>query len=152
MRCPFCNEKDSFIKDSRENTEGDIVRRRRHCIKCGKRFTTFERVQLKELTVIKRSGAKKPFDRVKIENSIKTALRKRYVKNDVVEQIVDKVLYDIENSKQIEFSTRKIGDIIMHELANIDEVAYIRFASVYKDFTSVSDFANLISKMKQIKR
>ena len=149
MKCPFCHLSDTFVKDSRDTDDGNIVRRRRHCSNCSGKFTTFECIQLRELLVVKRSGAKKPFDRNKIEQSIKTALRKRNVSNDQVMNIINKIVLHLESSNIREIPTRKIGEIILDELAQIDQVAYIRFASVYKDFSSARDFAVFVGKIKK---
>lgn len=147
MRCPFCSSPDSLVKDSRDTEDSKVIRRRRLCIECGKKFTTFERIQRQELIVLKRSGVKKIFDRDKVYKSIMTAVRKRNISDEKVEQIVSRVVTEIESSGIKETSTRKIGELIMKELAKIDQVAYIRFASVYKDFSSVQDFAKFISRI-----
>ena len=149
MKCPFCHQPNTFVKDSRDTEEGKTVRRRRYCELCHGRFTTFERIQLRELLVVKRTGAKKPFNRHKIEQSITTALRKRNISNDQIIALADRIVLELESSNLREIPTRKIGEIIMNELAKIDQVAYIRFASVYKDFSSARDFAMFISKIKQ---
>lgn len=126
-----------------------MIRRRRYCKLCSGRFTTFERIQLRELLVIKRSGIKKPFDRNKIEQSIATALRKRKLSGTQITALANKIVLELESSNLHEIPTRKIGEIILSELAQIDQVAYIRFASVYKDFSSARDFAIFIGKIKQ---
>lgn len=149
MKCPFCEYTDTYVKDSRDTDYGKVIRRRRHCNKCGGRFTTFERMQLRELIVIKRSGAKRPFDRLKVLKSISTALRKRNFSNDKIEKIVEKIVLGLESSSLKEIPTRKIGKLIMQELGEIDPVAYIRFASVYNDFATAQDFAKFISKIKK---
>lgn len=148
MQCPFCHSHDTYVKDSRDSEEGTVIRRRRHCSKCKSKFTTLERVQLKELFVLKRSGLKKPFDRQKIVDSIKTAVRKRRITESQIDAIVDEITRKLNNTGIKEISTRKIGEMIMMALADIDEVAYIRFASVYKDFMSAKDFANFISQIR----
>jgi transcriptional repressor NrdR len=149
MKCPFCDHCDSYVVDSRANEEHKIIRRRRVCEACNKRFTTFEKVQFRELMVIKRSGVKKLFERQKIEKAITTALHKRNITDKQINELVSRIILEIENSNLHEISTRKIGDIIMKELAEIDQVAYIRFASVYKDFSTAHDFATFISKLKK---
>ena len=149
MKCPFCDEPNTNVKDSRNTDEEKIVRRRRHCSKCGGRFTTFERIQIRELIVIKRSGAKRPFDRTKVEKSIITALRKRNFSDKQIEALNDKIILELESVTTKEIPTRKIGKLIMHELAKVDPVAYIRFASVYKDFANIEDFARFISKLQK---
>lgn len=148
MKCPFCETKNTSVKDSRETDESRVIRRRRHCSKCNGRFTTFERIQFRELVVIKRTGAKRPFDRTKILKSIATALRKRNFTNEDIEKLSDRIVLELESSTTKEIKSRAIGKLIMQELAKIDPVAYIRFASVYKDFSNAQDFAKFISKIK----
>lgn len=148
MKCPFCDQQNTSVKDSRYTDNGLVVRRRRQCPVCNGRFTTFERVQLRELSVVKRSGSKKPFDRNKIHKSIMTAVRKRNISDDQVIAITNKIVLNFENGNLREIASRKIGEVIMNELAQVDQVAYIRFASVYKDFSSVRDFAIFINKIK----
>lgn len=149
MHCPFCNHLETHVKDSRNNKENNIVRRRRICPKCNMRFTTAERVMLKDIFVIKRSGAKKPFDREKILLSITTAVRKRNVTEETLNKIVDHIVQEVEKSSKREIHSRDIGSMIMSHLAEIDEVAYIRFASVYRDFSSARDFAKFIGRLKK---
>ena len=149
MKCPFCDSPDTSVKDSRNTDEGKIVRRRRHCGSCGGRFTTFERIQIRELIVVKRSGAKRPFDRTKIEKSIITALRKRNFSDKQIEALSDKIILELESASTKEIPTRKIGKLIMDELAKVDPVAYIRFASVYKDFANIEDFTRFIGKLQK---
>jgi transcriptional repressor NrdR len=149
MKCPFCEHPDSYVVDSRANEEHKIIRRRRVCEACNKRFTTFEKIQFRELTVIKRSGVKKLFERQKIEKAITTALHKRNITDKQINELVSRIVLEIENSNLREISTRKIGDIIMKELAEIDQVAYIRFASVYKDFSTAHDFSVFAGKLKK---
>ncbi len=148
MRCPTCGFENTAVKDSRYTENGETIRRRRYCQKCKHRFTTFERIQIRELSVIKRSGSKKPFDRNKIYKSIATAVRKRNISEERVLTITDSIVTACENGNLREISSRKIGEMIMEELAKVDQVAYIRFASVYKDFSSSKDFANFIGKIK----
>ena len=116
MKCPFCDSPNTNVKDSRNTDEGKLVRRRRHCSNCGGRFTTFERIQIRELIVVKRSGKKRPFDRTKIEKSIITALRKRNFSNKQIEALSDKIILELESASTKEIPTRKIGKLIMHEL------------------------------------
>lgn len=149
MKCPFCNSSNTDVKDSRNTEKRKAIRRRRHCNNCGGRFTTFERVEIKELTVVKRSGARRPFDRVKVEKSIITALRKRNFSEKDIEDLNNKIILDLESNNAKEISTKKIGQVIMHELAKVDSVAYIRFASVYKDFTNMEDFVRFIIKLQK---
>jgi len=148
MKCPFCQSTDISVKDSRDTNEGKVIRRRRHCGNCNGRFTTFERIQIRELVVVKRTGIKRPFDRVKILKSITTALRKRNIADEEIEKLTDKIVVELESSSSTEINSRMIGKLIMQELAKIDPVAYIRFASVYKDFATAQDFAKFISKIK----
>ena len=148
MKCPFCLKTETFVKDSRDTEDGYVVRRRRYCSKCSGRFSTFERVQLRELVVVKRSGIKKAFDRDKIYKSIATALRKRNISDEIITEITNRVVFELESNNIREIQTRKIGELIMQELAQVDQVAYIRFASVYRDFTNAQDFAKFVSKIK----
>ena len=150
MHCPFCQNPDSFVKDSRIIQNGEITRRRRYCSSCKSKFTTFEKVQLRKLFVIKKSGLKKPFDIEKIISSISTAVRKRNISPDQVANIADNIFRELENSGTKDIPTKLIGQMIMNKLADIDQVAYIRFASVYKDFNHVRDFANFINKLNLI--
>ena len=147
MKCPFCNEKNTFVKDSRNTDDSKVTRRRRQCVKCNGRFTTFDRIQLRELIVIKRTGIKRPFDRSKILKSITTALRKRNFSEEEIDKLTDNIVLELESSYKGEIKSRQIGRLIMQELAKIDHVAYIRFASVYKDFSTAQDFAKFISKI-----
>ena len=148
MKCRFCESKNTSVKDSRETDESKVIRRRRHCSNCNGRFTTFERIQFRELVVIKRTGSKRPFDRTKILKSITTALRKRNFTNEDIEKLSDRIVLELESSTTKEIKSKAIGKLIMQELAKIDPVAYIRFASVYKDFSNAQDFAKFISKIK----
>lgn len=149
MKCPFCFKINSFVKDSRESEDGLTIRRRRYCEECGRRFTTFERIQSRELFVIKKSGAKKNFDREKIQKSITTALRKRNIPEETVNDLINLIIMELESNNLREIPTEKIGELIMRELAQIDQVAYIRFASVYKDFSSSKDFVKFVSKINK---
>ena len=148
MQCPFCKSVDISVKDSRNTDENRVIRRRRYCGNCNGRFTTFERIQTRELVVVKRTGSKRPFDRAKIVKSIATALRKRNFTDQQVDKFTDKIVVELESSSSREINSRMIGKLIMQELAKIDQVAYIRFASVYKDFATAQDFAKFISKIK----
>jgi transcriptional repressor NrdR len=134
MRCPFCQNEDTQVKDSRPTEDGAAIRRRRQCDKCGSRFTTFERVQLRDLTVVKRSGRRVPFDRDKLARSLAIALRKRPIEQDQIEQ------------------TETIGEMVMEALAHLDPVAYVRYASVYRDFRDTSDFGDFIEEAGKTKR
>lgn len=145
MKCPFCKSTETQVRDSRLAEEGNVVRRRRFCEKCSAKFSTYEKAKLKEIFVVKRSGVRKPFDKSKIHSSIATAMRKRKNDEQQVENIVSIICANLENIRGNDIPTRKIGDMILQELAKYDEVAYIRFASVYKDFMSAQDFAKFIN-------
>ncbi len=149
MKCPFCYNEETVVKDSRTSGSSLSVRRRRYCSNCKVRFSTYEVPHLKELYVIKRSGIKKPFEKSKIYNSIATAMRKRNAEDKQVDRIVNHICGILESGTEVEIPTRKIGDLILTELAGIDEVAYIRFASVYKDFMNVQDFSKFINQLKK---
>lgn len=149
MYCPFCKHGESEVKDSRVTSDKNSIRRRRQCLACNAKFTTYEKVELNKIYVVKKSGVKKVFDIEKIRNSINTALRKRNVNIEQINEILSNILKQIESLGINYISTTKIGSIIMEELAIIDQVGYIRFASVYKDFNSVDDFITFIKKIKQ---
>ena len=144
MRCPFCGNADTQVKDSRPTEDSAAIRRRRVCPQCGQRFTTFERVQLRELTVLKRNGRRTPFDRDKLERSLGVALRKRPVQPDQVEQMVNRIVRQLESLGETEIPSSTVGDFIMKALKGVDEVAYVRYASVYKDFRHTGDFAKFL--------
>ncbi|MEN0087735.1 MAG: transcriptional regulator NrdR [Pseudomonadota bacterium] len=148
MRCPFCSSPDTQVKDSRPTDENTAIRRRRSCAACGGRFTTFERVQLRELLVVKKSGRRMPFDREKLARSIAVALRKRDVDLERVEQMISGIVRQLESLGEPEISSERIGLAIMEGLKAIDDVAYVRFASVYRDFSQAEDFAKLISELE----
>ena len=147
MKCPLCHNVDTQVKDSRSTHDNTIIRRRRYCPKCNAKFSTTERIYLKELYVVKRSGVRKPFDRNKIKHSIETATRKRNIPISEVEKIVDDIVSQIESSNVKELHTRKIGNMLLQALLKIDVVAYVRFASVYKDFSSSADFIDFINSI-----
>ena len=140
MRCPFCAHEDSQVKDSRPSEDGASIRRRRECQDCGARFTTFERVQLRELTVVKSENRREPFDRGKLERSVAIAVRKRPVPQERIEKLVSSIQRQLEVSGDSEVSSATIGEMVMNGLKALDPVAYIRFASVYKDFREARDF------------
>jgi transcriptional repressor NrdR len=140
LRCPFCSHDDSQVKDSRPTEDGTAIRRRRQCEECGARFTTFERVQLRELTVVKKDGTREPFDRAKLEGSIAVACRKRAIDGARIERLVSAIQRQIETSGESEVSTETVGELVMNGLEALDPVAYIRFASVYKNFREAKDF------------
>jgi transcriptional repressor NrdR len=140
LRCPFCSHENSQVKDSRPTEDGASIRRRRQCEDCGARFTTFERVQLRELTVVKSGQRREPFERAKLERSIAIACRKRPVPADRVDRLVSSIQRQSETSGESEIASAEIGEMVMNGLKSVDPVAYIRFASVYKDFTEARDF------------
>ncbi|MBX9805413.1 MAG: transcriptional regulator NrdR [Alphaproteobacteria bacterium] len=144
MRCPFCNHPDTGVKDSRTTEDNATIRRRRFCMECGSRFTTFERVQLRDLMVLKKSGLRVPFDRDKLAQSIETALHKREIDPERLERVVSSIVRQLETSGETEIPTTDIGEMAMDALLNLDSVAYVRFASVYKQFNDVKDFVAFI--------
>ncbi len=144
MKCPFCGNMDTQVKDSRPSDEGSAIRRRRSCPQCNGRFTTFERVQLRELVILKRSGRRAPFDRTKLERSLGIALRKRPVQPEQVEQMVSRIVRQLESLGETEIPSSTVGDFIMKALKAVDDVAYVRYASVYKDFRHTGDFARFL--------
>jgi len=144
MRCPFCNHGDTQVKDSRPSDDGSSIRRRRNCPACGSRFTTFERVQLRELTVIKSDGEKRPFDRDKIARSMAIAMRKRPIDGDQVEMAINRIVQRLESEGDGDIATQHIGKLVMEELKRLDKVAYIRYASVYRDFSEAKDFEDFV--------
>ncbi len=147
MRCPFCGSLDSQVKDSRPAGDGSAIRRRRVCPDCGGRFTTFERVQLRELTVVKKSGRRVPFDRDKLMRSIEVALRKRPVEPDRLERMVNGIVRQLESQGESEIPSEKIGELVMEGLRTLDSVAYVRFASVYRNFREARDFNTLVDEL-----
>ena len=146
MHCPFCNHEDTQVKDSRPTEDGSSIRRRRFCPACNSRFTTFERVQLRELTVVKSDGEKRIFDRDKIARSMAIALRKRPVNPEAVEMAVNRMVQTLESQGENEIATSRIGQLVMAELKKLDEVAYVRYASVYRDFREAKDFESFVEK------
>ncbi|MAW80557.1 MAG: transcriptional regulator NrdR [Parvularcula sp.] len=147
MRCPFCGSDDTQVKDSRPAEDGASVRRRRECSACGGRFTTFERVQLRELVVIKNTGKRAPFDRDKLMRSILVALRKREFEPERVEQMVSGIVRRLEATGEGEIESKLIGEMVMEGLAKLDDVAYVRYASVYKNFREAKDFGEFLGGM-----
>lgn len=148
MRCPFCSHDDTQVKDSRPAEDGAAIRRRRQCPSCGARFTTFERVQLRELTVLKKGGRRAPFDRHKLERSVQLAAQKRNIDPERIEQMVSGIVRRLESLGEPEIPSEKIGELVMDALKNLDPVAYVRYASVYRDFREVGDFSQFISGEK----
>jgi transcriptional repressor NrdR len=144
MRCPFCGHSDTHVKDSRPTEDNTAIRRRRACPDCGARWTTFERVHLRDLTVIKKNGQRVPFDRDKLESSMRISLRKRPVDPERIERVVSGIVRRLESSGETEIPSDAIGEAVMDALANLDSIAYVRFASVYKNFREVRDFEDFI--------
>ncbi len=147
MRCPFCSSDNTQVKDSRSAEDGTAIRRRRQCADCGGRFTTFERVQLRELTVVKRSGKRVPFDREKLTRSVKIALRKRDVDEDRVERMISGIIRQLESRGEAEISSGDIGELVMEGLKTLDDVAFVRYASVYRNFREAADFCDFLSQL-----
>jgi transcriptional repressor NrdR len=147
MKCPFCGHADTQVKDSRPSEDGLAIRRRRYCPECNSRFTTFERVQLRELTVVKKNGERRIFDREKLARSLAMALRKRPVDQDQIEQLITRITQKLESLGENEIPTSLVGKIVMEELKKIDSVAYIRFASVYRDFREAKDFEDIVEEL-----
>ena len=147
MRCPNCGSLDTQVKDSRPTEDSAAIRRRRVCLTCNSRFTTFERVQLRELTVIKRNGRRVPFDRDKLQRSLQIALRKRPVEPERIEKTVSKIVRDLEGQGESEISSETIGEAVMENLRTLDDVAYVRFASVYKNFREPKDFEQALAEL-----
>ncbi|UTW54123.1 transcriptional regulator NrdR [Kordiimonas sp. SCSIO 12610] len=147
MRCPFCQNEDTQVKDSRPTDDKASIRRRRFCPACGARFTTFERVQLRELTVLKKSGRRVPFERDKLERSLDIALRKRPVDPDQVERMINGIVRRLESLGESEIDAEQIGRLVMEGLESLDQVAYVRYASVYRNFREASDFEKFLGKM-----
>ena len=146
MRCPFCGELESQVKDSRPSEDGAAIRRRRMCPQCGGRFTTFERVQLRELTILKRSGRRAPFDREKLVRSISIAARKRPLEAERLERMVNAIVRQLESMGETELASHVVGELVMKALKGLDDVAYVRYASVYRDFRQTEDFAKFLNK------
>ena len=149
MRCPYCGGEETQVKDSRSTEDDTAIRRCRVCLTCGGRFTTFERVQLRELTVVKRSGRRVPFDRDKLMRSVQVAMRKRPTPSEQVEQMVSGIVRQLESSGESEITAEEIGNLVMAALKTVDDVAYVRFASVYKDFREARDFEAFIGELAQ---
>lgn len=156
MKCPYCKNETTNVVDSREVMEKDVTRRRRECEKCGRRFTTYERAEIEEITVIKRNNTRQQFDRNKVLNGIMKACEKREISRSVMEEIVDRIESRIRSRNSMEITSREIGNMVVKELQKLDPVAYIRFASVYENFGSPEEFSNAVSmfgtKQKMAKR
>jgi len=149
MRCPYCGSLDTQVKDSRPTDDSSAIRRRRICPDCGGRFTTFERVQLRELFVVKRSGRRVPFDRDKLERSVEVALRKRPVDPERVERMLNGIVRQLESMGDAEVPSETVGELVMEGLKGLDDVAYVRFASVYKNFREAKDFGAILDKLAE---
>ena len=147
MRCPFCAHEDTQVKDSRPTEDNAVIRRRRSCPACNARFTTFERVQLRDLTILKSSGRRETFDRDKLKRSVAIALRKRPVDDDRLERMISSLVRQLEASGQSEFPSDRLGEMVMEMLADLDQVAYVRFASVYRDFREAKDFEEFVGQL-----
>jgi transcriptional repressor NrdR len=147
MRCPFCGNEDTQVKDSRPSEDGSAIRRRRFCTHCGQRFTTIERTQLRELTVVKSDGRRVPFDRDKLARSIRTALRKRPIQEERIERIVNGIVRQLEASGESDVPSKQIGELVMDTLKELDPVAYVRFASVYRNFREAKDFEDFVGSL-----
>ena len=148
MKCPYCGGLETQVKDSRPTEDATSIRRRRVCPDCGGRFTTFERVQLRELTVVKRSGRKVPFERDKLQRSVEVALRKRPVTEERIERLVNGLVRQIESLGENEVTSEQIGELVMEGLKGLDDVAYVRFASVYRNFREAKDFQEVLGELR----
>jgi len=147
MRCPFCGHDDTQVKDSRPTDDNSAIRRRRQCPDCGARFTTFERVQLRELTVIKTKGRREPLDREKLRRSMKIALQKRPVDDERIDRAVNGIVRRLESAGETEIKSADIGEAVMDALLTLDKVAYVRFASVYRDFQELEQFKDIVGQL-----
>lgn len=147
MRCPFCGHDDTQVKDSRPTEDASAIRRRRFCANCGQRFTTIERVQLRDLTVVKSDGRRVPFDRDKLARSIRIALRKRPIQEERIERVVNGIVRHLEASGESDIPSKQIGELVMETLKEVDQVAYVRFASVYRNFREAKDFEAFLGTM-----
>jgi transcriptional repressor NrdR len=149
MRCPYCGNEDTQVKDSRPTDDNSAIRRRRACPACGARFTTFERIQLRELVVVKKNGQRSPFDREKLARSLWVACRKRPVDEDRIERVVNSIQRRLESMGENEVPSSAIGEMVMEALQGLDKVAYVRFASVYKNFREVKDFESFVENLAE---
>ena len=147
MRCPFCGNEDTQVRDSRPTEEASSIRRRRQCLACGGRFTTFERIQMRDLTVVKRSGRRTPFDRDKLMRSVQIAIRKRDIAPEKIERMVTGIIRQLESTGESDIPSNLIGSLIMAALREVDMVSYVRFASVYKNFREVKDFEDFVGEL-----
>jgi len=151
MRCPFCSNEETQVKDSRPTDDNAAIRRRRFCSECGGRFTTFERVQLRDLMVIKNTGEREPFDREKLSRSMRIPLRKRPVAEEKIDKVVNGIVRQLEAMGDADIPSKTIGELVMQSLAALDQVAYIRYASVYRDFREVSDFNDFLGDIQKLR-
>ena len=149
MQCPFCNNQETQVRDSRPTEENSAIRRRRQCLACGGRFTTFERIQMRDLTVVKRSGKRAPFDRDKLMRSVDISVRKRNIDPDVIERMVTGIVRQLESTGETDIPSNLIGSLIMAALREVDMVSYVRFASVYKNFREVKDFEDFVGNLSE---
>ena len=147
MQCPFCNNQETQVRDSRPTEENSAIRRRRQCLACGGRFTTFERIQMRDLTVVKRSGKRAPFDRDKLMRSVEISVRKRSIDPDIIERMVSGIVRQLESTGETDIPSYLIGSLIMAALREVDMVSYVRFASVYKNFREVKDFEDFVGEL-----
>ncbi|MDX2223265.1 MAG: transcriptional regulator NrdR [Rhodospirillaceae bacterium] len=152
MRCPYCGNEDTQVKDSRPTDDNSAIRRRRACPACGARFTTFERIQLRELVVVKKNGQRTPFDREKLVRSITVACRKRPVDEERIERVVNSIQRRLESMGEAEIPSHVVGEMVMEALQGLDKVAYVRFASVYKNFREVKDFESFVENISEPSR
>ncbi|MGB0694109.1 MAG: transcriptional regulator NrdR [Rhodospirillaceae bacterium] len=150
MRCPFCGHPDTQVKDSRPTEDNAAIRRRRYCGNCYQRFTTFERVQIRDLMVLKKDGSRSPFDRDKLVRSMRIACRKRPVDDDRIERMVTAIQRRLESTGEMEINSKAIGEMVMDALKELDQVAYVRFASVYKNFSEVRDFGEFVHNLSEV--
>lgn len=151
MKCPFCGNTDSNVRDSRQTDDGASIRRRRECPECGARFTTFERVHLRDLMVLKADGKRQPFEREKMIRSMSVALRKRPINAEQVEKIADSIQRQLETMGDQDITTHDIGELVMRGLASLDQVAFIRYASVYRDFRNITDFNAFLEDLDKLR-
>ena len=149
MRCPFCGSAETQVRDSRPTEDNSAIRRRRLCMDCSQRFTTFERVQIRELNVVKKDGAREPLDREKLARSMAIALRKRPVEADRIDRVINGIIRRLESSGETEVASSTVGEMIMDALATLDQVAYVRFASVYRNFREARDFEDFVGSLSE---
>jgi len=152
MRCPYCGNEDTQVKDSRPTDDNSAIRRHRACPACGARFTTFERIQLRELVLVKKNGSRSPFDREKLTRSVKVACRKRPVDEERIERVVNSIQRRLESMGEAEIPSSVVGEMVMEALQGLDKVAYIRFASVYKNFREIKDFESFVENLADVPR